>query len=68
MNAKKNLLFILLISLILAACAPNAQAVLNAQSNAENLLLNDIGGIAELKEIFNQDQGQVRLVLLLAPT
>jgi hypothetical protein len=68
MNAKKNFLIILLFSIILAACAPDTQAVLNVESNAENPLLNEIDGIAELKEIFNQDQGQVRLVLLLAPT
>jgi len=30
--------------------------------------LTDLGGVDELKTLFNQDKGKIRLVLLVSPT
>ena len=66
--SEKNFLF-LIFSFLLAACGSiGPPASVGARSNSTNPELNDINGIAGLKAVFNQDQGKVRLILLLSPT
>lgn len=68
MSAKNLILFTLIIPFILAGCIPNSQLAPGTEPNFDNPLLKQIGGVGELKEVFNQDSGKIRLVLLLAPT
>ncbi len=66
MNVQKSFLLFLIFSILLTACdsiAPLASIeVLLYSTNPE---LNDISGFTKLKSVFNQDQGKVRLILMM---
>ncbi len=58
-----RVLFALLLVLSLAAPVVPAPP----QSYAPKTL-HELGGVEQLRDLFNQEKGQVRLVLLLSPT
>ncbi len=60
-----RVLFALLLVLSLAAPAPVVPAP--PPSYAPNTL-HELGSVEQLRDLFNQEKGQVRLVLLLSPT
>jgi hypothetical protein len=69
MKVRGSTLFFLILTIFLSVCGSIAPpASVGAGPNSPNPELEDINGVTNLKTILNQDQGQVRLVLLISPT
>jgi len=54
--------------LLLAALASPLQPAPRAAPAAIAPVLRDLGGIGELRSLFDGDRGRIRVVLLLSPT
>jgi hypothetical protein len=52
--------------LVLTACASSGRP--NTQTTPRTDKIAVLGGVADLRERFNEDSGKVRLVLLISPT
>jgi hypothetical protein len=54
------------LALVLTACASSGRP--NTQATPRTDKVAVLGGVADLRERFNEDSGKVRLVLLISPT
>lgn len=52
--------------LVFTACASSGRP--NTQTTPRTDKVEVLGGVADLRERFNEDSGKVRLVLLISPT
>jgi len=55
-------------ALVLAALAPSLQPAPRPATSAIAPVLRDLGGVDELRALFDADRGRIRVVLLLSPT
>ena len=70
MRIQKNLSKLLIISLfiVVGAAACSGGFGVPADSEVVSTSLQDIDDIQTLKQVFNEDTGSIRIILLLSPT
>ena len=56
-------------AILLAACSSNGpQGPLDDTPGEATVEIGDLGGIEQLRQMFNDDRGTARLLLLMSPT